>query len=122
MIYMYVKLHCITLYIFVGPEKEIEAKLEDQFKQGLEHKLIAGPKAHIGLGFHDDPKKNDGDAEGDKATKKDSDGNENGEQNSKEKNKTEEKTGEKHKLEDKPESEMPLKKKFMSNFVKASDS
>jgi hypothetical protein len=44
-------------FTILGPEKEIEEKLEDQFKQGLEHKLIAGPKAHIGLGFHDDPKK-----------------------------------------------------------------
>jgi hypothetical protein len=32
-------------FTILGPEKEIEEKLEDQFKQGLEHKLIAGPKA-----------------------------------------------------------------------------
>jgi hypothetical protein len=109
-------------FTILGPEKEIEEKLEDQFKQGLEHKLIAGPKAHIGLGFHDDPKKisDNSTASGDSKSKED----ENSEKtDEKVGEKTDEKVGEKHKLDEKTNSDdVPVKKKMMYNFVKASDS
>jgi hypothetical protein len=117
-------------FTILGPEKEIEEKLEDQFKQGLEHKLIAGPKAHIGLGFHDDPKKisDNSTASGDSKSKEDENSEKTDEKvgektDEKVGEKTDEKVGEKHKLDEKTNSDdVPVKKKMMYNFVKASDS
>ncbi|CAG2197298.1 unnamed protein product [Mytilus edulis] len=94
-----------------SPERDVEEKLEEQFNKGLEHKLLAGPKAHIGLGFHEDPKKKSFNSEEGKDETKEGD-----------KEKTDEKVAEKHKLDDKSDSNVPVKKKMMCNFVKASDS
>lgn len=36
-------------------------ELEEQYKHSMEHRLLAGPKGHVGLGFHDEA----GDSKGD---------------------------------------------------------
>ena len=103
------RVYIVFLLVFLGPECEIEEKLEDQFKQGIEHKLL-GPKNHIGLGFHEDPKKI---SENSRESTKDEKGND---------ETTDDKVAEKHKLDEKTDSDIPVKKKMMYNFVKASDS
>ncbi|XP_064594562.1 small acidic protein-like [Liolophura sinensis] len=44
-----------------GLEKKLDDKLEEQYKHSMEHRLLAGPKGHVGLGFHDEAADSKGD-------------------------------------------------------------
>lgn len=115
-------------FYFPGGETEhVDDVLEEQFKQGLEHKMAGGFKGHLGLGFHKDEKKEGeeikeesaADKKEDKAeqdslpekTRKESEGSD----NSKE-------VAQKHKQdkEEEEEEDESVKKKMKMNFVKAS--
>lgn len=109
----------------------INEDLEDQFKQGLEHRMAGGFKGHLGLGFHDEEKKKE--VEEKVEEKKESEGENKGdncetdkppESTKKEDSETSQESPKKHKMEESKEEEEgkdeSVKKKMKMNFVKAS--
>ncbi|XP_061177211.1 small acidic protein-like [Saccostrea echinata] len=104
----------------------ITEDLEEQFNQGLEHKLASGFKGHLGLGFHKEDEKKEGEEtkeseESGVIAKEDNSGEDSvpdtkstdGSENSKE-------SPQKHKLESDEKQDETVKKKMKMNFVKAS--
>nr|XP_022293644.1 small acidic protein-like [Crassostrea virginica] len=110
----------------------IDEDLEDQFKQGLEHKMASGFKGHLGLGFHkDEEDKKEGDEKTEDKEKSDKRESEEGEKGRKSPSTEKEESVEschespkKHKMDSKQgqdeEEEESVKKKMKLNFVKAS--
>lgn len=108
----------------------IDEDLEDQFKQGLEHKMAGGFKGHLGLGFHkdDEEKKKEGEEkEEEKKESEDKGGNcetdKSPESTKKEDSEGSQESPKKHKMEKSKEEEgkdESVKKKMKMNFVKAS--
>lgn len=111
----------------------INEDLEDQFKQGLEHKMAGGFKGHLGLGFHkDDEEEKEGEdkrEEGDEKASETEDKGDNCETDKspeptkKEDGESSQESPKKHKMERSKEEEdkdESVKKKMKMNFVKAS--
>lgn len=120
-----------NVYVTGDETVHINEDLEDQFKQGLEHRMAGGFKGHLGLGFHDEEKKKE--VEEKVEEKKESEGENKGdncetdkppESTKKEDSETSQESQKKHKMEESKEEEEgkdeSVKKKMKMNFVKAS--
>lgn len=110
----------------------IDEDLEDQFKQGLEHKMASGFKGHLGLGFHKDDEEKKEEERKEEVEKKASETEDKGdncetdktpESTKKEDSESSQESPKKHKMEkskEEDEKDESVKKKMKMNFVKAS--
>ncbi|XP_048258390.1 small acidic protein-like [Haliotis rufescens] len=99
----------------------MSSQLEEQYEQGMEHRRIGGRRGHVGLGFHDEEKKEQETEESTKEEKTEEKDEETGE---KEQSKPEEcekrkQSDDSEETKNDNENESPAKKMKM-NFVKSS--